>query len=118
MPDELNERHEGHWWGRRPPKVATVAWGARAIYSPPTGIDVLPDRQSLLGDGEAKRALVDWINANALKKLRRHLKREPLSPSSSETILIAEDGYVIEASTNASYGYLYIGVWPLNPGSE
>src|ERR1700694_1127834 len=99
-----------YWFGRRPTQEhITAAWGARAIFPPPS-IQLLPDRQSWSdSNADAHPRLKEWINEKGLLWLRNEAKS--LSPMSSN-VLIHEDGdFHIEASPQRSGGYLYIGAW-------
>jgi hypothetical protein len=103
-PKIVAEKSDG-WWGRRPPVGTTIAWGARAIFKqsgPP--IDIVWDRQGWMG--EERDALCEWINKTALPELRK--LTEDLSPSSAGVVWWRDGDKAIEASPNASYGYLYI----------
>jgi len=103
------------WWGLLPPATCTLAWGARAIFSPPAGIDLLPDRQSVRGEGRERDALLRWVNRVGLKKLRQALNRDVLGIDSNRTIGLvdSEGGYRIEASPRVSFGYLYLLAYPV-----
>jgi len=118
-------------WGRPVPtemqdKIAAT-WGARAIY---TGqqIDLLYDRQSWHVTGfspedadpsspryEGRRAgmrpLMDWVNKIGLPFLRKESKR--LYTDESRVVTLDDGSFHIEASPQASYGYLYIRSWQL-----
>lgn len=111
-------------WGRPVPKEMTgkiaATWGARAIY---TGqqIDLLYDRQSWTpspDDPDAKpeqaadrERLSSWINHKGLPFLRKEAKR--LYTDESRVVSLDDGAFHIEASPQASYGYLYIRAWEL-----
>lgn len=117
-------------WGRNLPaemkgRIAAT-WGARAIYTNRV-IDLLPDRQSWHLDGfseddadptsveyeNRRRALAPlsrWIDKKGLPFLRREAKQF-LSPDSNEMVKLDDGNFHIEASPQASYGYLYIRAW-------
>jgi len=116
-------------WGRRIPddmlaKIA-VTWGARAIYIHQQ-IDLLPDRQSWYLDGfseddadetsveyENRRArmrpLIHWLDKKGLPFLRKEAKH--LATDDSRVVTLDDEKFHIEASPQASYGYLYIRAW-------
>jgi hypothetical protein len=101
-------------FGRKAPDGAVVSWGARAIYDFDLRhgwqIDLLWDRQQATGS-EAHRALLqEFLNKYALPRLRAECR---LGPDSQEVFSFDEGGWHVEASTQASHGYLYIGAWPL-----
>lgn len=95
------------WWGRRPPVGVTSAWGARAIFRQAGPlIDILWDRQ-----GSTKgmtKELKDWINKVAFRKLEELVEEADLAVNSYDIVWWRDGDKVIEASPNASYGYLYI----------
>lgn len=123
-------------WGRPVPpgmeEKILVTWGARAIYTG-QAIDLLPDRQSWyaagfgkdadeLSDTESKlrrttmRPLMDWVNKKGLAFLRKESKR--LFPDEIRVVSMDDGPFHIEASPQASYGYLYIRAWELKAGEE
>jgi hypothetical protein len=85
-------------------------WGARAIYKNGT-IDLLSDRQSFDSSsaGPETDAFVLWLNVYALPWLRAEVKRLDLATNDPQMIVLSQFKYELRASTNASYGYLYIG---------
>jgi hypothetical protein len=94
-----------------PMEDVTTYWGARAIYQPSAKtsfmpIDILHDRQSCIGDESAKGALVSWLNTIGLPWLRANCK---LCPDSRDYVQYKDNRFIIRATPNASYGYLYIG---------
>lgn len=94
---------------------APVLWGARAIY---TGlvVDLLPDRQSMLGSDEDRAAFGAKLNAGALRKFCRWAK-DRFEPSSDAAETVVIGGVEFTCSTNASYGYLYITARPALEGA-
>jgi hypothetical protein len=116
-------------WGRHIPKEMTgkiaVTWGARAIYTN-QHIDLLPDRQSWHVTGyseddadqtsvcyEERRArmrpLMNWINSKGLPFLRKESKQ--LYTDDTRVVTLNDGVFHIEASPQASYGYLYVRAW-------
>lgn len=84
-------------------------WGARAIYQNGR-IDLLPDRQTCdAAEGPETAAFVLWLNGHALPWLRNEVARLNLATNDPQEIVLSEFKYELRASTNASYGYLYIG---------
>jgi len=92
-------------------------WGARAIYvnghrNGPR-IDLLHDRMSsaVPGDGEddATKAFFDWINEKALPALRKLVEKIYLDVADPKLLVLKDGEYELRATTNRSYGYLYIG---------
>ena len=102
-----------YWFGRRPPATIELAWGARAIYTPPSGgrdphIDILWDRQAWRGDLAARPALSDWINTKGLPAIVKACKDAALAGDSAEVVSWIDGNQTIEACPNVSYGYLYL----------
>jgi hypothetical protein len=99
-------------------KIA-VTWGARAIYTD-RQIDLLPDRQSYsipsvekLTYSKEQKAIVNglaaWINTKGLPFLRKQAKT--LHADESRVVTLDDGQFHIEASPQASHGYLYIRAW-------
>lgn len=101
-------------WGLQPPEGVKVAWGTRTIYrydSDPKriGIDILWDRQDRRGLKEELEPLLAWVDSTGMTALRQELARsEVVGDSPLRAVVRSDKGFVIEASPNASYGYLYI----------
>ena len=90
------------------PLPHTIHWQARAIYRNFT-IDILPDRQSLnCSEGQDGESFLKWLNLRAIPWLRDEVQRVLLNSSDPKTLTLHEFKYELRASTNASYGYLYI----------
>lgn len=102
-------------WGIKAPEGVDTHWGARAIYNPPSSIDVLWDRQSIDGPKKDRDALSKWINKTGLPGLKKLIKKEYLASDESREVTFRDDGYVIVANPRASHGYLYLGAWPEGP---
>ena len=101
-------------WGIQAPESVKVSWGARAIYAVPASIDIVPDRQGLRAGEEKENeneALIDWINKKGLPGLKKILRGEHLSREERRIVEFKSDGYVLKASPQGSYGYLYLGAW-------
>lgn len=91
-----------------------VYWGARAIYKGYTDnyrVDLLPDRQHY--EGEDDQVFLAWLNGRALPWLRAKVRQLALSTDSNEVLELQEYKYILKASPNGSYGYLYIGAGEL-----
>jgi hypothetical protein len=101
--------HETLGFGCRSTTIpnAPALWGARAIY---TGrkVDLLPNRQDLVGDSDAaKAALRTALNGSALRKFIKWAN-DRFDGYSREIESMEFDGITFVASTNASHGYLYV----------
>lgn len=92
-----------------------VGW--RAIFHPHAHnpIDILPDRGSRNGDDATADEIIKWLNAKNDKldgkKPWRWLQKQSknLSASSSDYVQFIDGDFILEASPQSSYGYLYIG---------
>lgn len=99
-----------------PPTLAAM-WSARAIYSvkPEPFVDILHDRQWMCGEKQSQEAkdLCDWLNKEGIKGLQSVCKRTGLTQNESRIVEFSSKGYIIQATPNASYGYLYIVAYRL-----
>ena len=92
-----------------PMENVNTYWGARAIYKPSDKylkIDILHDRQSCLGEKPDRDELVAWLNATGMPWLKTNCK---LYSDSRDCVEHRDGKFIIKATPNASYGYLYIG---------
>lgn len=90
-------------------------WGARAIFKRGT-IDILHDRQTYQAPEQDERlpkrdfnflSLVHWVNNTGLPWLRKEATK--LGSDSNAVIQFSDRRFLIAASPQSSYGYLYIG---------
>jgi hypothetical protein len=84
-------------------------WGARAIYQGVRDdyhVDVLWNRQDAEG---ASDEFTYWLNYRALPWLRAEMRRACLDTDSDECLELREFKFLLRATPNKSYGYLYIG---------
>ena len=95
--------------------LPSVYWGARVIFHPPDGIDILWDRQQFNeNDGtnkEARETLWKWIQEKGLPRLRKELRNQRITQRDHILVTVIDRRYTIIANPNASYGYLYLGAW-------
>ena len=116
-------------FGIQPPSPKNIWWGARAIFernlakrrrTDPTFVfSVLGDRQQMEGGTEKERkAFAAWINKKARPLLTKCLAEEGIEPREHRRISITLDGFEIVADPKASYGYLYIGIWPVDDNPQ
>lgn len=118
---------EKDWFGLAPPwDKALWAYGARAIYHTPrtvgnrtartADIDIPFDRGQfawgLVSDARTRKALAKRVD-KLIAKLRRECARVWLGGDSHDTVRLTDGELVLEASPRASYGYLYLVVYPL-----
>ena len=117
---------ENSWipeFGRKPPAGVKLAWAARAIYHPskespyrnedsPVRIELLHDRQDWTGDKEELKSLIKWVNREGIDGIKKECEEYFIDAGSSEVITFSDDKWIIEASPQASYGYLYIVAYP------
>lgn len=90
-------------------------WGARAIFQRGT-VDIVHDRQTYTGPDSDKAlaspefkalSFIWWLDHTGLPWLRAEAKK--LSSDSNKVIHLAERRFLLAASPQSSYGYLYIG---------
>lgn len=103
-------------WGRPIPSDAKVGMGARAILKCgyPPYIDFLHDRMSWDGTPDDCRELSSWINRTAVPQLKKQMMDMGISTMSSEVLTVEDGAFRLEASPQASGGYLYIGAWKVD----
>jgi hypothetical protein len=101
---------ELYWGARAIFEVGhTEGWGRRTEWVP-AFIDLVHDRQTAVGHDHPKMfEFVDWVNSKALPACRKWA--EVIDGGSREVFTFEEGEYVLKASPNASYGYMYIGAW-------
>ncbi len=125
LPDNAELRM---YWGARA-IIQKAEWGYKTFTRKgkpvrrytclwPQTLDLLPDRRTVARTAEQpdKDKFFKWLNKEALPKLRKWV--ETVDPTGAEVFEYARSGYVLRASPNASYGYLYIGAWPAVSESE
>jgi len=84
-------------------------FGARAIYHGQR-IELLSDRMTrAMEDSTDQDAFIFWINHRALPWLMAEVERIGLAIDDPKVLVLSEFKYELRASTNKSYGYLYIG---------
>lgn len=88
----------------------TLAWyGARAIFRQ-NYIDIVWDRQSGTKlTEEHGKSLLDWLNNIGMPTLRLAVRNIYLPENKADMAYLEDGEFILVASTNASYGYLYIG---------
>ena len=87
-------------------------WGARTIYNAfDYTFDILWDRKQTIG--ENAEPLWKWLDEWGLPTLRKELERLHVQANDEEDIVVESHGYKLVANPNRSYGYLYIGAWPI-----
>lgn len=96
-------------WGLRPfRELETLAvYGARTIFQN-NNIEFLWNRQSCIGEENARKTLCAWINHKALPALKEHIKKRVWTPMTQETFTLETWNFLFEASPRASGGYIYI----------
>jgi len=107
---------EGKWglWSALP-KGASPAWGARAILKNGQ-LDLLWDRQSMIGNTVDKREFARLLNKRILLAVHETVeelwKTGHLKPNKDEQhVLYEDDTCAVVANTNARCGYLYLLAW-------
>jgi hypothetical protein len=104
---------------REIPDGAYVAYGARGILQS-DGVDILPDRQCIATDCE--EGMEDEVKEELIDYLESHFDRKKLNEKVAEMVypdyqgmgdawtytLYYDKRMIVKASTNRSFGYLYI----------
>lgn len=114
-------------FGRAIPKTerkgALCYWGARTIFHPrqPNVFEILADRitvecidsfpveSRVSPESKLSRALKTWAEGTAFKKIKAAMKLA--GPDESEEYRLDDGRFHAVASPQASYGYLYLGLW-------
>lgn len=108
---EENKVPPRDWYGKLPPEGKPVAWGARAIYRDGV-VELVWDRNQFCGEPglfkQAKEVVDKWLLPQLV-----HEAGDKLSGSEDRDERWEAHGWEIIANPNASYGYLYIGAWPI-----
>jgi hypothetical protein len=104
------------------PEGRTVAWGARLIVTQDGGVDFVADRQSAIGPEEPRRRLLDYLTGNDIpleRRISEMLRRRVMRTSVAQDFTVYSDGVVVvQANTNASYGYCYVVAYFADPADE
>ena len=91
------------------PADRKVAWGARLIVTQGGDVDLVHDRQDVIGDQEPRRRLLDHLNAldPSLRQLISGLLRSGAMQTrrADELVVHQDDVVTVRANTNASAGY-------------
>lgn len=108
MKKEMKEACELEWGLRGVEIAAPALWGARMIKQEDCEPEVLWDRQAFAADTvELRDALKDKLNGGALPKFLKWA-RTRFYEQDEKVEVVAFDGVEFSATTNASYGYLYV----------
>jgi hypothetical protein len=100
-------------WGLDAPQATLAMWGARAI-SLQTGFDLLHDRQDIQGQEPHRGALIALLNDKGILARARKTwvtlknRGEVRDDESRRVVLVDHPSIRVEASTNGSYGYVYL----------
>ena len=98
-------------FGFRPIKTKAVAFvGARTIFEQ-GDISFVPGRCSLQGEEKEINRLSTWTIKKALPELRKHIRQHGWKQDTREVFTFRDGQFLMEASPNASYGYLYISTY-------
>ena len=88
--------------------AVTTAWGARGILTDGM-LDLVGDRMG--GEGPRKAELIVYLRAT-FPDLEGRVQGMEWDPASDELKTVFEDETaIVVASTNASFGYLYLRAW-------
>ena len=91
--------------------AVTTAWGARGILND-YGLDIVPNRVDR--QGPRAEELVTYLGSpkHGFNDLRKRVDEMSFDPGSEELLTMFEDdNAIVVASTNASFGYLYLRAW-------
>ena len=100
--------HEGY--GFVDPE-APAKWTARAIWSKGQSFDILPDRQTIVGEDEERRELAQWLNTKGIRTLNDGFIENHFDGRTDDVIAFVDHKFTIIGTPNASHGYAYIGAW-------
>ena len=88
--------------------AVTTAWGARGILND-YGLDIVPDRVDAAGP---RKAELQKYLGETFGDFTEQVLAMNFDPSSDELQTVFEDeATILVASTNASFGYLYLRAW-------
>jgi len=103
------------------PEGAPASWGARAIFGR-TQMDLLPDRQDLVGEEPHRTALLTILNdagrlAFAQAKYRDAVATGRVRPDEAGYVVLDrfDDAYTFAVNTHASHGYVCAAAWIAPP---
>jgi hypothetical protein len=89
--------------------------GARAIFQGFDQIDIVWNRQALIGGTEEQRnILANWLVDWGIPLLKKLCKEESLLTSDHRLVSTQVHDWCIMANPRKSLGYLYIGVCPVD----
>lgn len=104
-------------WGINPEGEKAIAYGARAIYNGPGTLDLLWDRQCMVGGEPGQREeFCKFLNEYGIPAIKDLTKKESLRGSEDRQLHTQLHGWHITVSPKGSCGYLYIGVFPVDNG--
>jgi hypothetical protein len=108
--------HLGFGLSAAVPENAPAAWGARLIVTQSGDVDLVPDRQSMIGPEIEQKRLAEHLNAGALKMIKEqigaYLKGYRMLTREGEEIEVYSDDLIVaRANTNGSCGYCYVAAW-------
>ncbi len=104
-------------WGISPNREVSICWGARAIYNRPGECDLLGDRQDCKGGTpEQCKEFGKWLNEYGIPAIKKLTRDEYLEPREDRAVSICLHQWFIVVNPRSSYGYLYIGVYPVDTG--
>jgi len=122
VPEPVTTKHgePKFYWGARgiytPPKFQTVGYGRKAKEQQVScNLDIWGERSSTAGFTDEKtpegEAFFNWINKVAIPALRKWCDTQWIETSSRKVFALRHERWTMMASPNASYGYIYVGVW-------
>lgn len=116
---EATEKKVWHKVFEYPEDETIPVWTARGIMDRQPDytfrVGLLWDRQQMDGGTQEDRAnLAEWLNTYGIEAMNDYVKENWIRPDGEDLIEItAYEGYVLKATPNKSYGYMYITAYPV-----
>lgn len=116
MSTEPRREYLGFGYNQGLPEQATVAWGCRAIVTQTGSVDIVHDRQSMIGSPEDKERLRAHLSKIGMAPWKNHasmlLSTYAMKTREAGEFVLFDDGTVrVVGNTNASGGYLYVAAF-------
>lgn len=105
---QMTESFNNTIFGFKLEKEYDTVWGSRAIYNSKThDIEFLSDRNEIRNP-ENFGPLKKWLSEKGINTMRKLIHKHGLSQDSREVLIYSDDKYIIKATPNGSYGYMYL----------
>ncbi len=104
-------------WGINSDRQVAIIWGARAIYNGPGTLDLLWDRQDMLGGTpDQRKEFSKFLNEYGIPAIKELTRDVHLSSTEDRKLTLSLHDWFIAINPRGSCGYLYIGVFPVDTG--